>query len=351
MRDVEGLAEDSIEDNDKLRAKLLKFTKEHPEPSVVQALEALDCTTKQLREAVRSLSADGYDIHWREDSVKRDIVPPAGNLVKLFKRISKSGTIKIGVLGDNQLGNMKARLDVLEAAYDHFAAEDIDTVLHTGNMIDGYNPRINFGELIPEAGYTIDDQCAYAAEVYPLKDGITTYWIDGECHEGWWYRQSGVNVGRAMEMRFKDHGRHDLVHIGHLEADVELRVDGMPDSVHGPIARVSHPGGGTAYALSYKTQKSAESFQGGEKPQIQFVGHFHKFDWNYHREVHNVMTGTTCDQTKFMRKHNIPAHVGYLIAELKILPEEGTLESLKIEWVPWYDRGFYESWSRPIKGK
>src|SRR3990172_8040213 len=164
--------------------------------------------------------------------------------------------------------------------------------------------------------------------------------IHSNCHEGWWYRKVGINVGRAMQGHFDRLDRSDLDYVGHLEADVEIRPKWAP---RGPMIRLSHPGGGTAYAISYKTQKQAESLQGGEKPHIQFVGHFHKFDWNYHREIHNVQTGTTCDQTVFMRKHNIPAHVGYLICEL-LIAEDGILESLKVEWKPFYDRGFYLKW-------
>jgi hypothetical protein len=299
--------------------------------------------------------------------VQRHLLPPSGKVVSHIERLQKGGSIKIGILGDNQLGNRKSRLDVANTAYDHFEAEGIEAVYHTGNMIDGFHARFNAHELLPEAGIGIESQTAYAARYYPQRKGIKTYFITGECHEGWWVKKDGINVGRTMENRFRlplacealdrvgkpacehasrtdcpKHGRSDLIFVGHEEADVELRAPHLKKGVRAPVARLLHPGGGTAYALSYKTQKIAESLQGGEKPQIQFVGHFHKFDYNYHREIHNVMTGCLCDQTIFMRKLHIPAHVGYLIAELYI-GRDGILEKFKLEWVPWYDKGFYQT--------
>lgn len=338
---------EKIRDLESHAKKLLTLTKSAPEISTLKALQVTGLTYAELDELIRHMYAQGYDIKIAdsEKTIARNLVPLSGKMAHLFDRVEKARTVKVGILGDNQLGNVSARLDVLQCAYDHFEAEGITTVYHTGNMIDGFLKKINFNELIPEAGFTLDSQCDYAAAVWPKKEGITTYFITGECHEGWWYRDSGINVGRAMQLRFLDRGRGDLVYVGHLEADIEIRPEWLRPDVRGPIARASHPGGGSSYAYSYKTQKSAESLQGGEKPQIQWVGHYHKFDYNYHREIHNIQTGCCCDQTLFMRKINLSAHVGYLINELKIA-EDGILESLRVEWKPFYDRGFYAKWTR-----
>ncbi len=101
-----------------------------------------------------------------------------------------------------------------------------------------------------------------------------------------------------------------------------------------------HPGGGAAYALSYSAQKIVESFQGGEKPSVLLYGHYHKFDWNYYREVHNIGTGCTVDQSIFMRKQKIQAHVGGLLVRLHQAPD-GAINRVKVEWIPFYDRGYY----------
>ena len=40
-----------------------------------------------------------------------------------------------------------------------------------------------------------------------------------------------------------------------------------------------HPGGGTAYALSYRAQKIVQALPGGQKPDILAIGHYHKAEF------------------------------------------------------------------------
>jgi hypothetical protein len=113
------------------------------------------------------------------------------------------------------------------------------------------------------------------------------------------------------------------------------------------ILRVIHAGGGSSYATSYTSQKYVESLQGGEKPAIVLVGHFHKFDWCNPREVHVIQMGCTEDQTPFMRKRRLQAHVGGGILWLT-QNELGIFTSVKVQWFGYYDRKFYEyRWVKP----
>jgi len=105
---------------------------------------------------------------------------------------------------------------------------------------------------------------------------------------------------------------------------------------------VVHPGGGSAYAISYTDQKRTESYQGGEKPQIEIVGHYHKFNQGYPREVHTIQCGCTCDQTLFMRKKRLQAHVGFVEVKIKQEKDTGIVKRVSVEWFPYFDRGFYE---------
>jgi hypothetical protein len=52
--------------------------------------------------------------------------------------------------------------------------------------------------------------------------------------------------------------------------------------------RVVHPGGRSSYAISYADQKRAESYQGDEKPHIELIGQYRKFNRKYPREVYTV---------------------------------------------------------------
>ena len=104
--------------------------------------------------------------------------------------------------------------------------------------------------------------------------------------------------------------------------------------------RLVHAGGGSSYAISYTSQKLVESYQSGEKPHILMIGHFHKFDYSYPREVHSVQLGSTCEQSMFMRKKRLSAHLGYLVIRVK-QDEKGAVSRFQVEWFPFYDRGYY----------
>lgn len=344
-KEVEALVKSAVDkDVSALKTKILRITKGYPTYSLLDLCRQLDISVKDIEEVIVELEEEGYDIEVEDHTVNRTFVPPPGFQQHLFSRVKKSKTIKFGLFSDSHYGNIHSRQDVIEAAYDHFAAEGIETVYHCGNLIDGYHQRINHNELHPDC-FDLEGQLARVAELLPKKKGITTNYLAAEDHEGWWHRSAGLNIGRLMQQYFHHtYNRKDLVCVGFGECDIELRIPGMKKATRGPIMRLSHPGGGSSYAYSYKTQKQVEAYQGGEKPQLLLVGHYHKYDSNYHREVFNVQLGCTEDQTWFMRKHNLAAHVGYIIAEVKINTADGTIESFKHEWVPWYDKGYYAKW-------
>jgi hypothetical protein len=234
---------------------------------------------------------------------------------------------------DNHLCNKHARLDVLTKAYEHAAALGITRAYNAGNWVDG-EARFNRTELVTAPG--MDKQLDYMIDKWPVHAGIETHFIAGDDHEGWYQQREGIEIGRYLQSRAEQQGRHDLKYLGYGEADVKL-VYGSGAAV----MRVVHPGGGSAYAISYTDQKRVESYQGGEKPQLELVGHYHKFNHGFPREVHTIQGGCTCDQTMFMRKKRLQAHVGYSIVSIK-QDESGIVTRVNVEWLPFFDRGYYE---------
>ena len=238
-----------------------------------------------------------------------------------------------GFITDNHLCNKHSRLDVLKAAYDTYERLGITQVYNAGNWIDG-EARFNKTELVTSPG--MDSQLDYMIDKYPQRKGITTSYIAGDDHEGWYQQREGVEVGRYLQYRAEDQGRNDLKYLGYGEADVKL--------THGTgsaVMRVVHPGGGTGYAISYTDQKRVESYQGGEKPHIELVGHYHKYNVGYPREVHTVQGGCTCEQTMFMRKKKLSAHLGYSV--IKVAQDsKGAVSRFSTEFFPFYDLGYYK---------
>jgi len=174
--------------------------------------------------------------------------PPLPPEVKALTGLS--GKIKrIGVVADTHVANVHHRADVLADAYAVFAKRRIMHVMHAGNIIDGYADRINRGEVTHP---WLSKQAELLADTYPQNSGRKTYFITGECHEGWYGKVVG-DVGRFIQYECENHGRNDLVYAGHMERDVVLQ-----SSNGRAVVRVLHPGGGSAYAMSYRPQKIIE---------------------------------------------------------------------------------------------
>lgn len=248
--------------------------------------------------------------------------------------IGKHGTTEIpfGFATDTHLNSKYERLDVLHSLYDRFAEAGVKTVFHGGNWIDGDHPRINKYEIHT---YGVEGQLNYFIENYPQRDGITTRFISGDDHEGWFVQQNHIDIGQTMVDRAMKAGRTDLVDLGYMERDIALV---QPDGE--AILRVIHAGGGSTYAHSYTAQKYVEMLQGGEKPKIVLVGHYHKYNHSYPREVHVIQGGCVEDQTPFMRKRKLQAMVGGVILWLT-QAGNGVITSVKVEWMPYYDKKFY----------
>jgi hypothetical protein len=245
-----------------------------------------------------------------------------------------TGFYRFGVTGDNHLCSRYERLDVLNALYDLFEGEGITRVFNTGNWIDG-EARFNKHDL---KVHGLDNQLNYWIDNYPQRPGVVTEYITGDDHEGWYTQREGINVGKYAERKARDAGREDLVFLGHMEADIIL-----PAPNGQTVVRVLHPGGGSAYAISYTSQKIVESYTGAEKPNILLDGHYHKAGYNYIRGVHVVQTACTQDQTPFMRKKRLAAHLGGWIIEFSV-DEQGAITRFKKEFIPFYDKGYYEKW-------
>lgn len=301
--------------------------------SLVGLADELDCAPKAAKQIVAKLKAGGYNVHVTDEGLQiRNTLPQNQRLVVNSADFYDGEWARFGLLGDTHLCSRYARMDVLNSLYDIYEREGIKKVYHTGNIVDG-EARFNKHDLVTRAG--MDAQVEYTIEEYPQRKGIVTHFITGDDHEGWYLQREGVNFGQYLQSRAEKDGRGDLQWIGHVEVDITLKAKSGSAWM-----RVAHPGGGSSYAISYAGQKIVESYQGGEKPRILLIGHYHKFNVDYSREVHIVQTGCTEDQTIFMRKKKLQAHVGGSILDFHQSPT-GEINRFRVEWMPYYDRSFY----------
>ncbi len=148
--------------------------------TVDELADLLDCGPSKVRVIVEAMKLQGSLLAARPDGSLQMLdsahIEPA---VTVFKGVV--GTQRFGLVSDNHLCNKHSRLDVLNAAYDHFVEAGIAKVYNGGNWIDG-EARFNKTELVTRPG--MDAQLDYMIDVYPKRAGIVTEHIAGDDHEG-----------------------------------------------------------------------------------------------------------------------------------------------------------------------
>lgn len=246
--------------------------------------------------AIQNVEPKKYDLHWD------------GNQV-----------IRFGLMGDTQLGSKYAQITHLKRFYDICAGLGITDVYHTGDITDGVKMR---------PGHEYELYCTSADDLrddvvknYPKIDGVTTHFITGN-HDASLYKHVGYDIGKAISDQ-----RPDMQYLGRDCALVHL----TPNCT----LELRHPWDGTAYAISYKPQKMIEAMESDSKPNILAIGHYHKAEYIFYRNVHCFQTGCFQGQTPFARGKGISVHLGGWILTVYV-NENGYVQRIVPEFIPFY---------------
>jgi len=219
---------------------------------------------------------------------------------------------------DTHMGSVWFREEYWESMLRVCDEEKIDFGIFSGDLTHGMDPRK--AELIYELthlGY--DRQKEYAVEKCeqfqrPL------YAIDGN-HDRWFYKNGGAlivkDVAEAVD---------GMEYLGTDEGNVSLGGN--------VTLKLWHGEDGNSYAVSYRLQKVAEAFSGGEKPHIWCGGHTHKAGYFFPRMIHMISGGAMSVQTRWMRSKRLGCDTGFWICEVVI--GDHTVARLKAEWFPFY---------------
>lgn len=318
-------------------------------PMTVDELAAKLKTTAQIADLLVQLAhAGGAALTKRGNKWYLDAgAPPAGSQKDhAFQLVTdKDGFIEFAGCADNHSSSKYSRADCLELYFDEIAKRGITTVLHGGNWIDG-EARFNMHDL---ETHGMDQQMQRLAKEWPKRDGVATWAICGEDHEGWYARREGIDVGRYCENTMRQNGREDWFDLGFMECFIPL-----VNAASGKSSQLClmHPGGGSAYALSYAPQKIVEGFDGGAKPAVLLIGHYHKASYQMTRNVHVAQLGCFQDQSLFMRQKKLAAHLGGWIFKLHVDPRTGAVDQFTSTFFNFFVKDFYEGrWSEhgPVK--
>lgn len=281
--------------------------------------EKLNVSKRILSAALEELKELGYQVDESNDILKlcRDIVPQEGNLHEAPWKGDR--VIRFGVCGDNQFNSKYTQITYAHRLYDIYEAEGIKTVYHTGDMDEGEQMRPGHQYECYNQG--ADDHVEEIVKNYPRREGMKTYFISGN-HDHSLIKRAGYDIGKPIADQ-----RDDMVYLGQSWATVNL----TPNCT----LELRHPLDGTAYAISYKMQKMIDAMSGGEKPNILAVGHYHKVEYLFYRNIHIYQTGCLQGQTPWMRGKQIAAMLGGWIIEAHV-DEEGMITRIKHEFIPFY---------------
>lgn len=192
---------------------------------------------------------------------------------------------KLMLVSDTHLGSKYDRLDILRYLYDKAEEEEIDTILHCGDLVEGtYHNRPNHEYEVRAHG--VDEQLEYVVNKYPYKEGIRTLFIGGN-HDYSMIREAGFDIGKAVARE-----RKDMIYLGQDVADVKYGKTRI---------RMFHGNKGIPYARSYRMQKYIEQIPTEEKPHIMLMGHFHNSFYMKYSDVHCFQIPALIDQTPYAR--------------------------------------------------
>lgn len=228
-------------------------------------------------------------------------------------------TIRFAIMGDTQIGSKYAQLTYLHNFYDLCEREGITSVYHTGDLTDGLKMRTGHEYELYEI--SADEMRDDVVMNYPKRNGITTRFITGN-HDASIYKHVGYDIGQAIANL-----RPDMVYLGRDCAVVNL----TPNCT----LELRHPWDGTAYALSYKIQKMIEAMESDSKPNILAVGHYHKAEYLFYRNVHALQTGCFQGQTPFTRGKGISIHIGGWLVTATV-DDAGHIQRFAPEFIPFY---------------
>lgn len=193
------------------------------------------------------------------------------------------------------------QLTYLHNAYGYMNSLGIKVVLHSGDLTDGWT--VYRGHLHEAFIIGNDAQANYAIKNYPKYKGVTTHVISGQHDYSFW----------------KDRGYNILEHISQERPDIRFinHFGGYINIGHIRIY-LHHPGGGMAYARSYKTQKWINDVTPENKPNILIRGHHHVFNHLLYRNVIAIDLPCFQSQTPYLKEKGLSPEIGFCILNLTV---------------------------------
>ena len=295
--------------------------------------DALNCAPHTVREQAKAARRDGHTINLLdgEKAVERSRDPDPS--MRTHKHDFFGRHFRIGIFGDTHFGSAYEAEAALDEFYGVCRRADVGALYHVGDVTAGVNAYRGQIRELREDCTGVDGQIDRA--VARLKAAqLPVYFILGN-HDRKVYSDFGVDIGIRIQQAVLTSGHpHKIECVGHEHARLMVGPGVSPC-----VLDLIHPGGGTAYAISYRPQKIVEGYLGGDKPHVVAIGHFHKAEILPHvRNITSIQPGCFEWQTPFMRRKQIAAHVAGAIVEgwMDLIDGMPSLVRVRVEFVKFY---------------
>jgi hypothetical protein len=244
--------------------------------------------------------------------------------------VGKVKTYTFMVLSDSHMGSVNEQTSFLHYLYDYAQSRGIKSVYHCGDISEGYK-QSRPDHLYSLHAVSFDEQLEHIVKTYPKRNGMTTYFITGN-HDHFHIQNGGANIGKAIQAY-----RSDMKYLGINTAIIRFGENTRME--------LFHPQDGSSYATSYAGQKYLDSLNGGDKPNILFVGHHHKSIYFLYRNVHYFEVPSTHSQSDWEKGKRIQNTSGAWIVTIDV-DEEGSVtrivpesiiqfKHIKNDWQNW----------------
>ena len=221
--------------------------------------------------------------------------------------------IRFALTGDRHHGSLYCHEAAIAGFYEHLEAEGVDTVFDCGDILDGH--KVYKGQEFELRDLGLEAQLKRVKEA-PVS--IRTLFITGN-HDASFKSAAGIPVGQLIELQNPEIYQF----LGEEQARFVYQTPNGPFEI-----MLLHPGGGSSYALSYRPQKIVESLEGGNKPNLLAIGHYHKAMMiPSYRNVAVFQSGTFQKQTPFMARGGLAAHVGGWIIDVWVGSDHNRIAS------------------------
>lgn len=269
-----------------------------------------------IRAVIEDIKEAGYDIEIIGDNAQLRKVAQEENKTHLIGL--KDGWHKAGIVSDTHLNSKYQQLTHLRDTYEIFGHEGVEFILHSGDITAGKG--MYKGQEYEVINLGADEQCDYIVDNYPQIPNVKTKLIAGN-HDLSFYNSMGFDICKQVSNR-----RGDIEYLGQLGAYVEI--------AEGVFIYLLHPDSGQAYAVSYKPQKIAAGFMGGQKPNIMIIGHYHQAEYLFERNIHIIQAGSFETQTPYLKRKGIMPKVAAWMIEFKI--DGGSVTRFKQELITYF---------------